>query len=222
MRMFYAVIYTIIWPFFNLVHPHRAIGREHIPEGGVLVCGNHTSLSDPLFLAFAFHKKYQLRPMGQGGAPAGTVYRMDFKAGRRVRRGTGQIRRGRHQAGHEISERGREGPPLPGGDPGPRQPRRGERTQNRGGHAGGAVRRPHSPCVCAGKKALVWTDAPWLSASPICLMWSPARERRRSMRPSRPTLMARIRALEVPDDMRLELARSAGFCYGVPAGGGAG
>ena len=36
MRMFYAVIYTIIWPFFNLVHPHRAIGRERIPEGGVL------------------------------------------------------------------------------------------------------------------------------------------------------------------------------------------
>ena len=65
MRMFYAVIYTIIWPFFNLVHPHRAIGREHIPEGGVLVCGNHTSLSDPLFLAFAFHKKYQLRPMAK-------------------------------------------------------------------------------------------------------------------------------------------------------------
>ena len=65
MRMFYAVIYTIIWPFFNLVHPHRAIGRERIPEGGVLVCGNHTSLSDPLFLAFAFHKKYQLRPMAK-------------------------------------------------------------------------------------------------------------------------------------------------------------
>lgn len=65
MRMFYAVVYTIVWPFFNLFHPCRAIGREHIPDGGVLVCGNHTAMSDPLFLAFAFRRKNQLRPMAK-------------------------------------------------------------------------------------------------------------------------------------------------------------
>ena len=38
MRTVYAILYCIIFPFFNLVHPCRAVGREHIPEGGVLVC----------------------------------------------------------------------------------------------------------------------------------------------------------------------------------------
>lgn len=65
MRIFYTVIYLIVWPFFNLVHPCRAVGRENIPEGGVLVCGNHTAMSDPLFLAFAFRLEHQLRPMAK-------------------------------------------------------------------------------------------------------------------------------------------------------------
>mgnify|MGYP005928888303 CR=1 FL=1 len=65
MRVWYALIYSIVWPFFNLVHPGRAVGREHIPEGGVLVCGNHTAMSDPLFLAFAFRLQHQLRPMAK-------------------------------------------------------------------------------------------------------------------------------------------------------------
>ena len=65
MRTFYNFIYMLVFPFFNLVHPNRAIGRENIPAGGVLVCGNHTAMSDPLFLAFAFRRKNQLRPMAK-------------------------------------------------------------------------------------------------------------------------------------------------------------
>ena len=65
MRTFYAVIYAIVFPFFNLVHPNRTIGREHIPEGGALVCSNHTALSDPVFLAFALQRKNQIRPMAK-------------------------------------------------------------------------------------------------------------------------------------------------------------
>lgn len=65
MRIVYAIVYCIAWPFFNLVHPCRAIGREHIPQGGVLVCPNHTAMSDPLFLVFAFHLKHQCRVMAK-------------------------------------------------------------------------------------------------------------------------------------------------------------
>ena len=65
MRTFYNVIYMIVFPFFNFVHPGRAVGRENIPKGGVLVCGNHTAMSDPLFLAFAFRHQNQLRPMAK-------------------------------------------------------------------------------------------------------------------------------------------------------------
>ena len=65
MRRIYTILYCLIWPFFNLVHPCRAIGRDHIPEGGVLVCANHTGLNDPLFIVFAFRHKNQLRPMAK-------------------------------------------------------------------------------------------------------------------------------------------------------------
>lgn len=68
MRTWYSILYTVIWPFFNLVHPGKAIGREHIPEGAALVCGNHTRMSDPIFMVFAFGRKHQLRPMAKAEA----------------------------------------------------------------------------------------------------------------------------------------------------------
>lgn len=65
MRGFYTFFYILVGIFFNLVHPGKTIGRENIPEGGALVCGNHTAMSDPLFLCFAFQLKHQLRPMAK-------------------------------------------------------------------------------------------------------------------------------------------------------------
>lgn len=65
MSALYNILYSLIWPFFNLVHPSRVIGREHIPEGGVLVCSNHTRNSDPLFIAFALKRATPLRIMGK-------------------------------------------------------------------------------------------------------------------------------------------------------------
>lgn len=65
MNTVFAILYTIVWPFFNFVHPCRAIGRENIPEGGVLICANHTALSDPLFIVFAFHRNHPLRVMAK-------------------------------------------------------------------------------------------------------------------------------------------------------------
>lgn len=60
MNRVYRLIYALVWPFFNLVHPCRAIGRERIPEGGAILCPNHTRNSDPLLVVFA---------MGQGHGP---------------------------------------------------------------------------------------------------------------------------------------------------------
>lgn len=65
MKYMYLLLYCIVFPFFNLVHPGRFLGRENIPEGGVLVCPNHTSLSDPLFMLYAFPLKYRLRAMAK-------------------------------------------------------------------------------------------------------------------------------------------------------------
>jgi 1-acyl-sn-glycerol-3-phosphate acyltransferase len=61
----YPVLYTIVWPFFNLFHPCRAIGREHIPEGGAVICANHTRANDPFFVVFAFRRKHPLNIMAK-------------------------------------------------------------------------------------------------------------------------------------------------------------
>lgn len=65
MKIFYTIIYCAVWPFFNLVHPCRAIGREHIPEGPVILCPNHTRLSDPLFAVFAMGLKNRPQVMAK-------------------------------------------------------------------------------------------------------------------------------------------------------------
>lgn len=65
MDRFYHVIYTVVWPFFNLVHPVRAVGRENIPEGAALICPNHTKASDPFFVVFAFKRRHVMRAMAK-------------------------------------------------------------------------------------------------------------------------------------------------------------
>lgn len=61
----YRFLYAVIFPFFQLFHPVRAIGREHIPEGAAIICPNHTTASDPFFAVFAFRRKYPLRTMAK-------------------------------------------------------------------------------------------------------------------------------------------------------------
>lgn len=65
MKTAYAIFYCIVWPFFNLFHPCRAIGREHVPEGPVIFCPNHTRLSDPLFVAFALSLRFRPQVMAK-------------------------------------------------------------------------------------------------------------------------------------------------------------
>ena len=65
MSAVYNLLYCLIWPFFSLFHPCRSIGYEHIPEGGALICANHTCLSDPLFVVFAFRKRNRMRFMAK-------------------------------------------------------------------------------------------------------------------------------------------------------------
>lgn len=65
MKVMFSILWCIIWPFFNLVHPCKAIGRENIPEGAALLCPNHTGLSDPLFVTFAMGLKIKPRVMAK-------------------------------------------------------------------------------------------------------------------------------------------------------------
>lgn len=65
MRTVYTILCCIIWPFFSLFHPCRAIGKEHLPEGGALYCANHSGLSDPVCLVLSLGTKRQMRVMAK-------------------------------------------------------------------------------------------------------------------------------------------------------------
>jgi 1-acyl-sn-glycerol-3-phosphate acyltransferase len=65
MRRIYGIFWYIVWPFFNLVHPVRLVGRENIPQEGGLYCANHSGYADPLCLMFALGSRNQVRPMAK-------------------------------------------------------------------------------------------------------------------------------------------------------------
>lgn len=61
----YRFLYSLVIPVFRLFYRVRISGRENIPEGGCVVCANHTSMLDPFCVAIAFSKKYPLIFMGK-------------------------------------------------------------------------------------------------------------------------------------------------------------
>lgn len=65
MNKMYAVLYPILWVFMKVFHPWKAVGRENIPGGGALFCGNHTSLGDPVYVVCAIGHKPQMRVMAK-------------------------------------------------------------------------------------------------------------------------------------------------------------
>ncbi len=55
MTAFYKIARGIIYPFFRWLHPVKIIGEENIPKGkAYILCSNHTSNTDPFFLAATF------------------------------------------------------------------------------------------------------------------------------------------------------------------------
>ena len=65
MDAMFHFLYVVIWPFFNLFRPVKAIGRENIPEGPAVICPNHTTAGDPFYVVFAFGYRYPMRAMAK-------------------------------------------------------------------------------------------------------------------------------------------------------------
>lgn len=61
----FKLLYTIIYPFFTFFHPVKAVGRENIPDGPVVICPNHTTAGDPFYIVFAFGRKYPMWAMAK-------------------------------------------------------------------------------------------------------------------------------------------------------------
>ena len=61
----YAVLYPIIWIYMRLFHPWKAVGVENIPEGQAVICGNHTTLGDPLYVVCGMGARRQTHVMAK-------------------------------------------------------------------------------------------------------------------------------------------------------------
>ena len=65
MDWFFHLLYIIVWPYFRLIHPVHAIGRENVPEGPAVICPNHSTAGDPFYVVFAFGYKWTMRAMAK-------------------------------------------------------------------------------------------------------------------------------------------------------------
>ena len=65
MNKLYTLVYAVIWLAYKIVHPWQALGNTKMPEGGVLICGNHSTLSDPLYVLLALGNHQQTRVMAK-------------------------------------------------------------------------------------------------------------------------------------------------------------
>ena len=64
-EFWFQFFYTIAWAIFAIVHPRKVMGRENIPQGACLVCGNHTRYSDPIFIILSMDRKDHPYIMGK-------------------------------------------------------------------------------------------------------------------------------------------------------------
>ena len=65
MNVVYAIIYPFVWIFMKIFHPWRAIGLENLPEGAALLCGNHTTAGDPLYVVCCLGRRRQIHVMAK-------------------------------------------------------------------------------------------------------------------------------------------------------------
>ncbi len=65
MNKMYAFIYPFIWLFMRIFHPWRAVGLENLPEGAAVICGNHTTAGDPIYVVCALGWKRQVHVMAK-------------------------------------------------------------------------------------------------------------------------------------------------------------
>lgn len=65
MNQVYALLYPLLWIFMRLFHPWKIVGDHRLPEGGALLCGNHTSIGDPCYVACAVGGRQQLRVLAK-------------------------------------------------------------------------------------------------------------------------------------------------------------
>ena len=65
MNRFYCFIVNLLSPLVRLVYPYRLHIEGELPEGGAVICANHSSYIDPVLIAVIFGPRNYLRFMGK-------------------------------------------------------------------------------------------------------------------------------------------------------------
>ncbi len=65
MNKVYAVLFPLVWIFMRIFHPWKAVGRENVPDGNAVLCGNHTTLGDPVYVVCALGWRCQTHVMAK-------------------------------------------------------------------------------------------------------------------------------------------------------------
>lgn len=103
-NVIYCIAYMVLWVVFRIVMPTRCINKQNRPEGGALLCANHTRTNDPLFIAYALGWHYQIHVMAKEEIMHWPLHRLGAEARRHFRRQAGQGGRGGYQDGDEVPE----------------------------------------------------------------------------------------------------------------------
>ena len=64
-NILYKIAFNLLKGLLHLVFPFKMVGMENIPEGGCMICGNHTHFADPLFIVFSLKSDRQYAAMGK-------------------------------------------------------------------------------------------------------------------------------------------------------------
>ena len=65
MNRFYRFAHALAAPFIRLFCPMRVVGRENIPEGGALICPNHSNAMDPFLVVVAMGRDIPVQVMAK-------------------------------------------------------------------------------------------------------------------------------------------------------------
>ena len=60
--MLFKLGYAIVWPIFHILFPYEVIGREKLynRKEGYVVCANHISFLDPVYIIYAMKRKNRI------------------------------------------------------------------------------------------------------------------------------------------------------------------
>ena len=65
MNKVYAILYPLVWIFMKIFHPWKAVGLENLPEGAALLCGNHSTVGDPVYVVCCLGWRRQTHVMAK-------------------------------------------------------------------------------------------------------------------------------------------------------------